>query len=120
MRYIVSGSMLALATMRACAVLTSTGRLCHSNKLSCNQNELLHPHVMLSIFLITFVYPLVAARMSSESRAMQLLYHINFVMPLVNVLTWVRPLSRVYLAEKIMPSTGAPLWVLLSRARSQS
>ena len=48
-------------------------------------------------------------RMSSESRALQLLYHISFVMPLVNVLTWVRPLSRVYLAEKTIPSTGAPL-----------
>lgn len=44
-----------------------------------------------------------------SSRAMQLVYHVNFVMPLVNVLTWVRPLSRAYLAEKALPSTGAPL-----------
>ena len=48
-------------------------------------------------------------RISSENRALQLLYHINFVMPLLNVLTWVRPLSRAYLTEKDMPSTGAPL-----------
>ncbi|KAF0296314.1 Transmembrane protein 161B [Amphibalanus amphitrite] len=48
-------------------------------------------------------------RVSSENRALQLLYHVNFVMPLLNVLTWVRPLSRAYLTEKDMPSTGAPL-----------
>ena len=49
------------------------------------------------------------ARMSSESRAMQLVYHLSFVMPLINVLTWVRPLSRAYLTERALPSTGAPL-----------
>ncbi|XP_037091650.1 transmembrane protein 161B-like isoform X2 [Pollicipes pollicipes] len=48
-------------------------------------------------------------RLCQENRPLQLLYHLSFVMPLVNVLTWVRPLSREYLAERALPSTGAPL-----------
>ena len=50
-----------------------------------------------------------ALQAASESRALQVLLHANYVAPFLMVLAWIRPLARDYFTVRVWPGMDGPM-----------
>ena len=46
-----------------------------------------------------------------ENKFMQLILNISFVLPLILVVLWIKPISREYLTNRVFSGMETPLWV---------